>query len=192
MSTYETILKRRSIRRFRQIPISYRILRKLINAARLAPSGANLQPCEFIIVNKKELVDGIFLTLRWAAYLGKKGAPSLQEKPTAFIVALFNKGVRQLCGAADIAAAVENILLVATEEGLGSCWIASIDKLRIRKILNIPRNYSVEYVVALGYPKEKSVIEDFKKDQRYWRDKRGLLHVPKRRLKDILHRNRFR
>ena len=66
MSVYKAILKRRSIRRFQKRKIPFGILRKLINAARVAPSAANLQPCEFIAVNKREIVDRIFPTLRWA------------------------------------------------------------------------------------------------------------------------------
>ncbi|MBL7130194.1 MAG: nitroreductase family protein [Candidatus Omnitrophica bacterium] len=191
MSIYKTILRRRSIRKFKQIPIPYKILKKMVNAARLAPSAANLQPCEFIVVDKRELLDQIFSALRWAAYLGKRGIPGFKQRPTVYIIILLNKNIRKKAAIEDAAAAIENILLVATEERMGSCWIGSIDKQAIRKILNIPKRYSIEYVVALGYPKEKSVIEDLKKDQCYWRDRQGLFHVPKRSLKDILHRNGF-
>lgn len=46
MNLYETIIKRRSIRRFKDMPVPYEVLEKCVNAARLAPSAANLQPCE--------------------------------------------------------------------------------------------------------------------------------------------------
>ena len=60
MNVYDAILSRRSIRRFQQKQISIDLLKKFINAARLAPSAANLQPLEFYIVNDKELCSKVF------------------------------------------------------------------------------------------------------------------------------------
>ena len=62
MSTYELALKRRSIRRFKNVAIPYEILEKCVNAARLAPSGGNLQPLEFIIVDDEQLLAKMFDT----------------------------------------------------------------------------------------------------------------------------------
>jgi len=90
MNVYNTILKRRSIRRFKQKPITITVLKKLVDAARYAPSAANLQPLEFIIVNKKKLVDEIFPLTFWAGYLGDKGAPEEGRRPVAYIAALVN------------------------------------------------------------------------------------------------------
>ncbi len=67
MNVYEAICKRRTIRRFKQTPLPQETLEKLINAARLAPSAGNLQPNEYIVVDKPDLVDRVFSTLRWAA-----------------------------------------------------------------------------------------------------------------------------
>ena len=64
-------------------------------------------------------------------------------------------------------------------------------KNKIRDTLNIPENYSIELVVALGYPAEESKIEEFRDSVRYWRDQKGVMHVPKRRLDSILHRNSY-
>jgi len=193
MHLYNAILKRRSIRRFKQRRLSYKILIKLVNVARLAPSAANLQPWEFIIVDKKQIVDKVFPYLRWAGYLGDKGAPEKGRRPVAYIGVLINK---QKCkftqyAQADLGAAIENILLVATQAGLGSCWLGAIDRGEIAKILSIPRNVTVEYVIALGYPDEKSKAEQIKRDHRYYKDKNKLMHVPKRKISEILHRNKY-
>jgi len=193
MSVYETIIKRRSIRRFKRKPISYSILKELINAARLAPSAANLQPWKFIIVDKEKIADKIFPYLKWAGYLKDKGAPEYNRRPTAYIAVLINK---KRCkfpkyAQADLGAAIENILLAATAKGLGSCWLGAIDKKAIAKILSIPSRTIVEYVIALGYPDEKSKAEPIKEDIRYHKDKKGTMHVPKRQLLDILRRNRY-
>ena len=53
MTFYETIIKRRSIRRFKDMPVPYQILNNCVNAARLAPSAANLQPLEYIVVDEE-------------------------------------------------------------------------------------------------------------------------------------------
>ena len=191
MSVYDIALKRRSIRRFKKKKIPFTVLKKLINAARVAPSAANLQPCEFIVIDKKDTVNKIFPTLRWAGYIKPLGNPPKGQEPTAYIVVLINRRKKPLYGIEDASAAVENILLVAQQEGLGSCWLGAIDKTKIRKVLKVPRYCEVKYVLALGYPAEKPQLERLRVCLKYWKDKGGTLHVPKRSLKEILHRNRY-
>ena len=189
MSAYNLILKRRTIRRFQCKPVPYQILEKCTNAARVAPSGANLQPLEFIIVDRTDLFEEVFGALEWAGYLdGWK--PSKEERPVSYIIVISNKSINP-GSRYDVGMAVENILLTALEEGLGGCCIGSINKNKIRDTLNIPENYSIELVVALGYPAEESKIEEFRDSVRYWRDEKGIMHVPKRRLDSILHRNSY-
>lgn len=191
MRLYNAILERRSVRRFKQKKVPFAVLQKLINAARVAPSGANLQPCEFIIVDDKDTAKKIFPTLKWAGYIKPKGNPPKGKQPVVYIVALINKRKKPLCAEADTAAAIENILLVAQEQGLGSCWLGAIDRAKIRKILKIPRYCEVRYVVALGYPDERPMLERVQDSIKYWQDERGRLHVPKRSLEEILHRNNY-
>jgi len=60
VNVYDLILKRRTIRRFKQQQIDEALLKKIANAGRLAPSGANLQPLEFVVINDPELVELVF------------------------------------------------------------------------------------------------------------------------------------
>jgi nitroreductase len=191
MSVYSVALRRRSIRRFKQKKIPLSILKKLINAARFAPSGANIQPCEFIVVDRKVIVDKIFPTLKWAGYIRPHGDPPPGAEPTAYIIVLINHRKKPFCAEADAAACVENILLVAQEKGLGSCWLGAIDKVKIRSIVKTPRYCEIKYVLALGYPDEEPKVEQAKNSIKYWKDKLGRLHVPKRSTKEALHRNRY-
>ncbi len=192
MGTYELALKRRSIRRFKNIAILYEILEKCVNAARLAPSAANLQPLEYIIADDEHLVPKIFDTLKWAKYIRPAGDPPPGHRPAAYIVVLIKRGAGfKTLENYDAGLAVENMILVALEEGIGSCCIASIDINRLRELLNIPEDYIISLVLALGYPDEDPVVEEFSGPFEYWKDKGNVLHVPKRRLKEILHRNRF-
>jgi len=187
MTIYDLILRRRSIRRFLGKEVPPEILEKFINAGRLAPSGANLQPLEFIVVDDKNLLERVFSTLHWAKYL-ENGSPPEGERPRAYIVVLLNREINPE-GHYDVGLAVENIILTALEEEVASCCIGTIDRDELRRILAIPENFSIELVVALGYPGENSVTEEFTTSVRYWRDEKGLMHVPKRKL--IMHRNGY-
>ena len=191
MNVYEAICKRRTVRRFKQDPISREILDKLIDTARLAPSAANLQPSEYIVIDVPDLVSRVFPTLRWAGYIAPRGNPPEGERPVAYIVVLTNKEKTTMPGVSDAAAAIENIILTATEEGIGSCWLGSIERETLKKMLAIPGYCSIDSVIALGYPLESPVVEEMKDSIKYWKDEKGILHVPKRKLADILHRNKY-
>jgi hypothetical protein len=85
----------------------------------------------------------------------------------------------------DAGAAIENLLLAAWEKGLGGCWIASIDRDRLRTILNVPEHLDIDSVISLGYPAEQPVGEEMTDSVKYYLDDDDTLHVPKRRLADI-------
>ena len=191
MQTYESIIQRRTIRRFKQDPIQQDDLIKLINGARLAPSGANKQPCEFIIVDHPPLRNALFDTLKWAGYIAPKGNPQEGEHPVAYIVILININRKKKGGEVDAAAAIENILLTAWDMGIGSCWIGSVDRKKVKALLHIPHHFHVDSVVALGYPGENPVLEELSDSVKYWKDGANVLHVPKRKLEDVMHRNGF-
>lgn len=191
MSLYKLVVSRRSIRQFKPDPVSKDILRKLVNAARLAPSAANLQPLEFIVVDEEEIGKKIFPCLKWAAYIAPEGNPKRGHEPVAYIVVLANSQVRDEGYERDVGAAVENMILAAWEEGIGSCWLLSVDRKRIQEILEIPMNYRIDSVLALGYPDEEPTAEDMKDSVKYWKDREGKLHVPKRKLENVIHFNKF-
>lgn len=191
MTLYDLIVSRRTIRQFKPISLSRDFLQKLVNAARLAPSAANLQPLEFVVVDAKEIRKRIFPCLKWAGYITPGGNPEPGQEPTAYIVILINKGIKKKGYEWDAGAAIENMILAAWEEGIGSCWLASVDRVRVRKILGIPKEHLIDSVLALGYAAEAPVMEDMKDSVKYWKDKRGHLHVPKRKLKDVIHFNTF-
>jgi nitroreductase len=188
MNVYEVIVKRRTIRRFQKKKVPYEVLEKCVNASRLAPSAANLQPCEYLVVDEEDLLNGVFGCLQWAGYISD-GSPSSSQRPTAYIIVLINQEVKREEFEHDVGMAVENIILTAFEEGVGSCCFGSVERETLRKRLHIPQKYIIELVIALGYPHESPVLEPFENSVKYWKDKKGLLHVPKRNLKDILHRN---
>jgi len=191
MSVYDLILSRRSIRQFRTEPVSQDILRDIVNAGRLAPSAANRQPLEFIVVDEKSKKKQIFPCLKWAGYIAPEGNPKPGQKPQAYVVVLVNTDIREKGFEWDSGAAIENMILAAWEKGIGSCWIISVDKERVRTSLNVPSSHKVDSVIALGYPAEAPVTEDLTNSVEYWKDEEDCLHVPKRKLADVIHFNEF-
>ena len=182
------ILKNRSYRRFfQEKPIKLEILRGLIDLARLSPSASNLQPLKFILSNDPKKNALIFPQLAWAGYLKDWPGPSEGERPSAYIIILGDTKISKSFGC-DHGIAAQSILLGATEKGFGGCMIASIDEAGLRKALEIPNQYEILLVLALGKPKEKVKVEKVgpSGNIKYWRGKKGIHHVPKRSLEEII------
>lgn len=197
MDVYKAAISRRAIRRFKDMPVPYDALEKCVNAARLAPSGMNRQPCEYIIVDDEQLLPRVFDSITmWAGQPKPKGT-LMEHTPKAYIIILINSAVEgELIGNQrltiyDVGLAAENIILVALEQGLGSCPMLAFEKDELRQVLNIPESHDIALLVSLGYPDESPVAEESAGSVERWFDDQGVRHIPKRRLEDILHRNRF-
>ncbi len=184
-------MRRRTIRRFKQTPLSFDLLKRMVNAGRLAPSSANLQPIEYVAIDEPQLVEKVFTTLKWAGYISPEGNPPLGERPVAYLVILVNQKKSSGCCQRDAAAAIENMILVALEEDIGSCWLGSIDRDALQNLLKLPEYITIDSVLALGYSNESPVIESMEDSVKYWKDKEGRLHVPKRVLGDVLFYNEY-
>lgn len=191
MVVYDTAIKRRSIRRFKDLSVPKDVLERCVNAARLAPSGANLQPLEYIIVDDEQLLPQVFSTIKWAAYIRPAGDPPPGHEPKAYIAILRDASADAPWTSYDIGAAMENIILVALEDGIGSCAILNVDWDKLRTICSVPDSYEISLLIALGYPDESPVEEPFQGSVRYWKDENGVLHVPKKKLETVLHWNAF-
>lgn len=191
MAIYDLIMKRRTIRRFQKRRILHDVLENCVDAARVAASGANLQPCEYIVVDDEALLPQVFSTLKWAGYITPRGNPPPGEEPTAYIVILIDRKKRPQGGSHDVGIAAAHITLVALENGVGSCMLGSVDRDRLREILKVPQECEIDLVIALGYPNESPVQEEATDSIKYWKDDKGVLHVPKRKLVDVIHHNTY-
>ncbi len=178
----------RSIRRFEENHrISDKQLRKLVNLVRQSASGANMQPLKFILSNTLEKNQLIFPALSWAGYLKEWDGPDQGERPSAYLVLLGDTQIAKSFQY-DAGIASQSITLGAAEMGLGGCLIGSIKRDLLREALSIPDHYEILLVIALGKPAEKVVIENLEavEDIKYWRDERGIHHVPKRDLSSLI------
>jgi nitroreductase len=183
-----TVTQNRSYRRFfQQETINKDSLLQWINLARLSASGRNLQPLKYLVYNSKEECERLFSNLAWAGYLKEWSGPEEGERPSAYIVIL---GDTQLTDdfATDLGIAAQTILLGAVNDGFGGCMIGNIKREKLRTEFQIPDQYKILLVIALGKPKETIELEEVPDsgDIRYWRDENGVHHVPKRKLEDIV------
>jgi len=187
MNIEEAIYKRRTIRRFKQDPISIETLKKFIDFARVAPMTRNVQGLEFVIVENSKTREKLFKLIKFAGSLPEdQRTPESGREPTAYIIVLVNTEIKPSFFDFDVGAAVENILLGAVKYGIGSCWMANINARKIKSLLKVPDQYQVKHVISLGYPDEESFMEPYKDSYKYWKNPDGTMHVPKRDLDDII------
>jgi len=188
--TYEKIRAQRTIRKYLQKAVPEEVLLKCVDAARLSPSAANLQPLKYIIINDQKLLKKVFSTLSWAGYI-QNYQPSEEEMPRAYIIILVDEKISRTPNH-DAGITAMSISMVAYDEGLGSCILGAVDREKLREILKVPEGLAIVLVVALGYAAENPVVDTVKaEDIKYWLDEKGVLHVPKRDLKDVARWNTY-
>lgn len=183
----DLILKNRSYRRFHQTEkISKAQLREWVDLARNSASARNAQSLKYILSTDESFNAQIFEQLAWAGYFTTWKGPEEGERPSAYIVILHDTFIsgNYLC---DDGIAMQSMLLGATEAGFGGCIIHSVNRNKLREILNLSEQFEILYVLALGKPKETVVLEEMKdEDVKYWRDENQIHHVPKRELDEII------
>jgi nitroreductase len=183
----DLIRKNRSYRRFKaDIKLDEKLLVELIELARFSASAANRQAIRFYPVTDPVTKDKVFDSLGWAGYLNYWNGPDEKEKPSAYIIFLTEEKDRNSLYI-DIGIYAQSILLGAVEMKLGGCMFGSIKREELKRELNIPDNYNIPLILALGVPDETIVLEDTRDDIKYWRDENNVHHVPKRILEDLLY-----
>ena len=158
MDFYEVIRKRQSIRQYTsEIPEKEKI-NKILNAARLAPTWANKQGMQYIIVQNPELVKEL-----WQAI----GQQEKFKNASIFIVGLISEkesGTRSIqYYPVDFGICFEHLILAATAEGLATCWIGWFNETKVKEILKIPGEYHVLGITPLGYSIENEINKKVRK-----------------------------
>ena len=166
MDFYDVVKSRKSIKKFKNTPINAEKLARMINAAMMSPSWKNNSAYRFIIVDEKRELEQIS-----KAIMNKDNAAaqSIIDAPmTAIVVAdpdASGEVENREYYLVDSAIAMEHFVLSATNEGYGTCWIASVDEDIIKKALSIPQNYKVVAMTPIGEIAETKEHND-KKDVR--------------------------
>lgn len=185
----DLIIRNRSYRRFdASVRISQKQIENWIELARFSASGRNMQPLKYAISTDEVINRQIFPQLAWAGYLEKWNGPEEEEQPAAYIAVLLDKSLatNYYC---DDGIAIQSILLGAVTEGYGGCILGSVKRNEVAKVLQLPENLHILWMIALGKPSETVLLETaVQGDIKYWRDENSVHHVPKRPLDEIIIR----
>lgn len=155
----DILQKRRSVRKFKEEKVDKAILDEILRAGLLAPSSKNKKPVEFILIEDKETI----LELKKCKV---KGADALNTAPIVLVIIVDSQSSDVWIE--DGAVAATFIQLAAEDQGLGSVWIQMRKRfndngdaeVEVRKVLNIPENYGVLNMIALGYKDEEKKAND--------------------------------
>lgn len=164
METFEAIAARASVRDYQVKSITQDILEKLVDAGRRAPTARAIEPWEFVVVTDKKML----------AQLGQIANTGPFIKDAAACIAIFSQDTKYYLE--DGCAATENILLAATDLGLGACWVAGDKKpyaSEIASILGTPGIYKLVSLISLGWPRKE------------------VKQIKKRQLKEVIHWEKF-
>lgn len=183
----------RTYRRFDEArPVPRELLRGLVDAARLAPTGNNTQTLRFHLSTDPDEVAAVFSHHRWAGLLKEWDGPEEGARPTAYVTVLGPMGARRSAiRNQDAGIAAQTLALAARSAGLGCCMVGSFDAGLVGAIGLAERGLEPLIVCALGWPAadETVVIEPATTEHgtSYWRDlKTNTQHVPKLALEDLL------
>ena len=184
----DLVRSNRSIRRFKEEEqLDRETLKELVDLARQAGSSMNLQPLKYLLSFTPETNARIFPLVKWAGYLKDWSGPAEGERPAAYII-IFGDRTLGDAFSHDTGIAAQTILLGAVENGFNGCMLGSFTHEEVREALDVPEHLETQLIIALGVPAEKSVLEEVGETGsiRYWRDEKGVLHVPKRPLEELI------
>jgi nitroreductase len=143
MDTMETIRNRRSIRKYADKEIPREVLLQVLEAARLAPSGANRQPFHLIVVIDPEKRKALVPLCKNQHFV---------EEASVFIAGIDDP--QQKWNKVDLSIALDHMTLAAAEHGLGTCWVGAFDPEKLAAYLEVPKDKVVTVCLSLGYPME--------------------------------------
>jgi nitroreductase len=179
MELIKAIEDRRSIRKFKEDQVSKQLITKLIEAARLAPSGVNIQPARYVVIKSKEaraklnectqlsFVVNAPVVIACCVDLQSMNDTQIRVKElidaNAFAdTTLESKGKEEKISMDEaaikaylnlnVAIAIEHIALRAVDLGLGTCWVMMFDHEKAKKILSLEDKYEIVALLPVGYP----------------------------------------
>ncbi|MBE0697505.1 MAG: nitroreductase family protein [Anaerolineaceae bacterium] len=162
MQVFEAIHARHTVRKFSGAPVPIEDIEKIVDAARLAASGNNRQPWEFIAVTQPQVIEKLCVpTDHWLRKAGVVIAVVMDPESRWWVE--------------DGAAAVQNMLLACTALGYGACWMEGYslrNEELLRAVLAIPASRRLLTLLAIGVPektpvKEKKTLSEVLYWQRY-------------------------
>ena len=158
MEVKEALLKRRSVRKYKDIPVTDEQIDELMHAAMSGPSACNKTPWEFYVVKNGPTLDSV------------KKASLFSRFNSSLVIVVAGNTQRALpqpltdYWIQDCSAAIENILLRATDLGLGTVWCGAFPQKRVGEnlgaVLNMPKEHIPLAIIHVGYPDEEPEARD--------------------------------
>ena len=147
MEVKEAILRRRSVRSFKEKDIPRELLKDIMGSVRMAPSASNRQDWKFVLVDDSATREK----------LARAASNQNFVKEAPVVIAGINTERKMMscgvkAGTVDLAIAMDHLTLRAAEEGLGTCWIGAFDQEETKEILSVPEDSKVIALMPLGYP----------------------------------------
>jgi len=147
MSLIDSILTRRSVRRYETKDIPEEVLQQILEAGRQSPSAANRQPIHFVIVKDydilKNLCDNLITRFVKCAPVAVVGCADIKSLLTGKWAVV------------DATIAMQNMVIAAWTLGVGSCWIGACSEEKVKDLLKIPDKWKVVALITFGYPAEQ-------------------------------------
>ena len=145
--------KRKSIRSYKSIDVEKEKLDYILEAFRLAPSAKNLQPWKLVVVTDKAIMNKLVPVCRNQAFIAE--APVIIAVCVKEMEAYATMGGYLNSSPVDVGISFEHLMLAATEQGLGSCWIGAFNEKAVGEVIGVPENVRVVALTPIGYPDDQ-------------------------------------
>jgi len=172
MEFFDCVMGRRTCRRFKQDPVGIEDLRKMVDAARYAPTGYNNQPTRYVIISSPAKVAEAFKFTGWLT-----GRPGEDETPAAYIAVVRDNTVSK--GPSAGACAAYAIQLAAHALGYSTCWHGAGGREGFKEFLGLAESLEPAILVSIGRAAEKVVVHDPSDDWKVRKDDDGTIHLGK-------------
>jgi nitroreductase len=150
MEFYEVLKKRRSIRKYKKVPVEQDKIDRILEAVRIAPSAKNAQPWHLIVIKDENVRLGLREAYGSAWFTDAPVIICACGEPAKAWVRRDGKSYLDV----DVAIAFEHLILAAAAEGLGTCWIGAFDPTAVKRVLGLPGGIEPLAMTPLGYPDE--------------------------------------
>jgi len=153
MDFYDVIRKRRSVRAYRREPVEEDKLRRVLEAARAAPTAANRQPIHIYVVRNAGLRERLLEVYPQKWFANAPVIICMCTRPEEAWQRTDGKNYADV----DATIAMDHLILAAAAEGLGTCWIGAFKPERLRELLGLPHELEPLALTPLGYPAAEPV-----------------------------------
>lgn len=160
MDLYEAIKLRKSVRKYKRDPVPEESLKKILNAARMAPTAENFQPWKIIVVTDEDIKRKLVPACNNQRFVA--------EAPIVLVACGLPDEAYPIMGGfmnsypVDVAIVLDHLMLAAASEGLGTCWIGSFKEEKVAETVGVPQEAKVVALTPLGYPAEEMERTDRK------------------------------